>query len=291
MATMQYKKIVIFLKENAPVPPRFIKALLADLEHYNLTALQLVGHGFSKNSLGIKCITALPASTTHTLGLVLGGDGTFLAAARLVYGTNIQLFGLNFGHLGFLSSLEPDAVSRFLREISAGKTTSVQRPYSVASVMRGKKILVKDEPFLNDIAIHREATGRMLRLGVDISGVHACDIRSDGLIISTPTGSTAYNLSAGGPIVHPSVAALTITPICAHTLTYRPLVVPPQPLEISIDHGTGHIIPDGRTGWKIQEGDKIIVQQSRHTLTQILPSNHGFFGLLREKMGWNTQLG
>jgi NAD+ kinase len=223
--------------------------------------------------------------------LVLGGDGTLLAAADRVAlaGRNIPILGVNFGHLGFLTALAWSDVYETLEQALAGAADVDERMMLRAAVIRdGRRIA--EHVALNDVVITRGALSRIIDLSVSVGGEFVARFNADGLIISTPTGSTAYNLSAGGPILHPDVAALVLTPIAPHTLSNRPVVIPAT-RDVSVlphftDAGQEVVLTlDGQVGFPLQAGDALTVTRSG-CARLILPSSHSYFDVLRKKLKW-----
>lgn len=190
-------------------------------------------------------------------GIVLGGDGSLLYVARLIYPRQIPIFGVNFGHLGFLTEVDEEGVTESIARLQAGRFFLEDRLMVGAEVIRGGQVV---EAFLalNDIVITKGAFARMLRLKTKIDGQPAAAFPADGLIISTPTGSTAYSLSAGGPVIDPALPVLLLTPICAHSLFARPLVIGEKAqVEVEFSSTTNDLMltADGQEGAVLQDGD------------------------------------
>ena len=196
---------------------------------------------------------------TIDCGIVLGGDGALLYVARLIYPRQIPIFGVNFGHLGFLTEVDDQCLAESVSRLRAGRFFLEDRLIVGAEVVREGQVA---EAFvaLNDIVITKGAFARMLRLKLKINGQSAAAFPSDGLIISTPTGSTAYSLSAGGPVIDPSLAVLLLTPICAHSLFARPLVIGGEAqVEVEFSSTTNDLMltADGQEGAVLQNGDVV----------------------------------
>src|SRR5580658_8564715 len=206
--------------------------------------------------------------------LVLGGDGTLLAAARVAASRCIPVLPINMGSLGFLTSFTVDELYPALEETLAGRSSMSQRTMLQVELMRAGKVLDLQH-VLNDAVVNKSALARMIELELSIDGDFVCRYRADGLVIATPTGSTAYSLSAGGPIVHPAVEAFVITPICPHTLTNRPLVIP-DAVTIEIDFHAGDdsvfLTLDGQVGIELLPGDRIVVRKAAEKLRLVIPS-------------------
>jgi len=220
--------------------------------------------------------------------LVLGGDGTMLAAARLAAPRRIPILPINMGSLGFLTSFTLDELYPALEETIAGHSSISQRVMLQAELVRAGSV-IESQRALNDVVIHKGALARMIQLELSINSDFVCRYRADGLIVSSPTGSTAYSLSAGGPIVHPAVEAFIITPICPHMLTDRPLVVRDYcQLEIKMNGDTDsvYLTVDGQRGVPLQPTDILRVQRAKEELQLIQPPKKPYFEILRSKLKW-----
>jgi NAD+ kinase len=230
----------------------------------------------------------LPGQTD--LLVVLGGDGTLLSVARLVGDLGVPILGVNLGGLGFLTALTVDELFPALEGVLRGELVVEERMMLGATVTRQGERLA-DYVALNDVVIMKSAMSRIIRLDVAVDEQFATGYRADGLIISTPTGSTAYCLSAGGPIVVPTMDAVVLTPICSHTLTNRPLVLPAtQRLEVRLLSEQDVMLTlDGQVGFALMRDDTVEVRRaaSRTRLLR-LPQRH-FFSVLRTKLKWGER--
>lgn len=216
--------------------------------------------------------------------VVLGGDGTFLNAATRLYGTECPLVGVNLGHLGFLTT---GTLETLIDDLKNNRFQVNERAYFKATLTRnGENIW--EAPFLNDTVIQRNADEKMLNLVVESHAWRVLKMRADGLIISSPTGSTAYNLSTGGPIIHPQVDGMVISPICPHNMAFRPVVVPPMALRIINESAAAHLSIDGRKTIPLQAGDVVVVEKTAHKLHMLVTEDYNFFDVLREKFGWDN---
>ena len=234
-----------------------------------------------RNLLAMKC----------DLAIVVGGDGTLLNAARSLAEPGVAVLGVNLGRLGFLVDVSPEDMTRQLEKIFAGEYSEEERTLLHASVIR-KGEPIDDSAALNDVTIHKKDIARMIELDTWINGHFLNTNRSDGLIIATPTGSTAYALSGGGPILHPDLEAITLVPICPHTLSNRPIVIDDDAsIEIVIHEGTlqAQISCDGQVNLTLDPGDRIKVRKHDHTLRLIHPPGHDYFDILRRKLRWSEQ--
>jgi NAD+ kinase len=220
--------------------------------------------------------------------LVLGGDGTLLAAARVAAPRGIPILPINMGSLGFLTSFMLEELYPALEDILAGRLTISERVMLHAELQRGDKILDK-QAVLNEVVINKGALARMIELELSIDKDFVCRYRADGLIVASPTGSTAYSLSAGGPIVHPSVESFIITPICPHTLSDRPVVVRDTSIiEVKLSAGTESVFLtlDGQKGIPLQATDRVRISRGQQRLKLIQTPNKSYFEILRNKLKW-----
>jgi NAD+ kinase len=222
------------------------------------------------------------------LVVVLGGDGTLLAAARALGGRDIPLFPVNLGNLGFLTAITLDELYPELERALRGEYRVASRRMLHCELHRGSKIVAEYDA-LNDVVLTKVSMARMIEVEARVDKHFVCTYRADGLIVSTPTGSTAYSLSAGGPIVFPSVAALVITPICPHTLTNRPVLVPDDSVIQIVSRSVNdnaYLTIDGQIGKPLERGDRVVCQRSEKFVNLIRPPRMMFFDVLREKLGW-----
>jgi NAD+ kinase len=219
--------------------------------------------------------------------IVLGGDGTLLSAARALQGRDIPLFAVNLGNLGFLTAITVEELYPQLERVLAGDYRVSRRRMLHTELWRAGQRAGAYEA-LNDISLAKGDIARIIDLEVHVDDHFMCHYKADGLIVSTPTGSTAYSLSAGGPIVVPTVAALCITPICPHMLSNRPVIVPEEAV-IQITTGgdnTTYLTVDGQVGEQLCNGDRVVCRRSEHTVQLIRPGGLRFFDVLREKLQW-----
>ncbi len=225
------------------------------------------------------------------LVIVLGGDGTLLAAARAIGGRDIPLFAVNLGGLGFLTAISVEELFPELERALRNEHRIARRRMLSCEVQRDGEIVASFDA-LNDVVITKGQIARMIDLVCNVDAHFVCRYKADGLIISTATGSTAYSLSAGGPIVFPSVAALCITPICPHTLTNRPVLVSDssviQVLNLATS-GDAHLTIDGQVGEPLREQDRVVCRSSQKTVSLIRPPRMLFFDVLRQKLKWGER--
>ena len=220
---------------------------------------------------------------------VLGGDGTFLSAVRWIGDLDIPVLGVKFGEIGFLAETAAKNLIPAAENILKNEHTIKRRMRLEVQVRRQDKKIIS-ETVLNDIVINRAALARLARIATYINGSYLTTFKADGLIIATPTGSTAYSLAAGGPVIHPEVPGIIISPICAFTLTNRPLIVPDSiEIKLKLEKGASDIMLtfDGQEGLDITDKDTIIVRKGSHPLNMItLPGRH-YFNVLKAKLRWS----
>ncbi|HKT35911.1 MAG TPA: NAD(+)/NADH kinase [Nitrospira sp.] len=220
--------------------------------------------------------------------LILGGDGTMLNAARLAGERGIPILGVNMGGLGFLTEVRLEHLYPSLERVFANEYVLDER-LMIGSHIHRHGETVAQGVVLNDVVVSKGILARMIELRIAIQGQFVTNLRGDGLIISTPTGSTAYSLSAGGPIISPAVRALILAPICPHTLTHRPLIVPDDvEIEVTLtskDEGAMATL-DGQVGVALTQGDIVLLRVSEHRTRLIRFPESSYYGVLREKLKW-----
>ncbi len=224
------------------------------------------------------------------LVIVLGGDGTLLSAARVVAGRDIPLFAVNLGRLGFLTSITVEELYPELERALRGEHRIAKRRMADCELVRAGQTIASYSA-LNDIVINKSMLARMIDLDTHVDSHFVAAYKADGLIVSTPTGSTAYSLSAGGPVIFPSVAAFCITPICPHMLTNRPVIVPDSSVISILSHGDEgtFLTIDGQVGEPMSRGDRVVCRSSAKTINLIRPPKMLFFDVLREKLKWGER--
>ena len=231
----------------------------------------------------------LPACTD--LLIVLGGDGTLLSAARLASEHKVPILAVNLGGLGFLSTVSQDELYSILEEIFSGKHRVSERVMLEAEIVRAGAV-IRRQIALNDAVLNKAALARIMDLELRVDGEYVTTYKSDGLILSTPTGSTAYSLAAGGPIVYPIVEAFVVTPICPHTLTNRPLVIPDS-ATVEVDFKAGDdavfLTLDGQVGIELVRGDHIRVRKAAEKLLLVRPAKKTYYQILRNKLKWGER--
>ena len=227
------------------------------------------------------------------LVVVVAGDGTFLSAARSLADQEVPLLGVNLGRLGFLADVMPGEMRARLNEILDGHFIEERRFLLDVTVERGTGPVFSG-PALNEAATHKSSMARLVEFETYIDGHLVNSQRSDGLIVATPTGSTAYALSGGGPILHPSLDAIVLVPICPHTLSSRPIVVGGgSVVEVVLGHGAETSVQlscDGQTAVELAAGDRILIRKRRPDLRLIHPAGHEYYATLRAKLHWGKGL-
>ncbi|MDQ3178957.1 MAG: NAD(+)/NADH kinase [Acidobacteriota bacterium] len=232
--------------------------------------------------------TAEAFKTDVDLIVVLGGDGTMISTARLTGNREVLVLGINYGSLGYLTEFRIEEMFPALEAILEGNYEIDRRVMLDVEHLRDAEGLAAGR-VLNDVVINKAVLARIIEIEVNLDGLFVNSFRADGLIVATPTGSTAYNLSAGGPIIYPSMNAIVLTPICPFTLTNRPIVVP-DAAEINLrlrNKSDGVVLTlDGQIGYAVQTGDCISIRKSATTFNLIQPPNRNYFDVLRNKLKW-----
>jgi NAD+ kinase len=283
------RTVGIFSKPNVPAAidlvPRVVAWLAArDIQtrcdHDTCVYLGSAG-GFDRDDVPDGC----------DLVIVMGGDGTLLSAARAIAGREIPLFAVNLGGLGFLTAITKEELFPELERAMRGEHLVGKRKLLHVDVIRQGHAISRYEA-LNDVVITKTSIARMIDLEAFVDDMFVCSYKADGLIVSTPTGSTAYSLSAGGPIIYPTVGAICITPICPHTLTNRPLIVNSSSV-ISVlcraEDSSGFLTIDGQVGEPLHENDRIECRSSQYELHLVRPPQQKFFDVLRQKLKWGER--
>ena len=222
------------------------------------------------------------------LVLVLGGDGTMIATARLIGDEEVPVLGVNYGGLGYLTEFRIEELYDALEMILADNFRLDKRVMLSVELHRDDEMITHNR-VLNDVVINKSALARIIEIEAYLNKQYVSSFRADGLIVSTPTGSTAYNLSAGGPIIFPSMNAVVVTPICPFTLSNRPLVVPDDAvIELLLKTANEEVslTLDGQVGFPLALNDRVTIRKSRTTFNLIQPSNRNYFDVLRDKLRW-----
>jgi len=222
------------------------------------------------------------------LAIVLGGDGTMLSIARRLAPHDVPLIGVNLGRLGFLTDIPLAGMEERVGAMLDGRYVEESRTLLDATILRADGTR-QHAPALNDVVVNRGALGTMIECAVEIDGRFVYSMRADGVIVATPTGSTAYALSAGGPILAPQVPAFALVPVAPHALTHRPIAVPDDAsISIAINHGRDASVHcDGQAHFALAEGDRVNLRRAAHRVRFLHPEGHDYFAMLREKLHWS----
>jgi NAD+ kinase len=283
------EKIGLFSKPGSDKAAELVPALLDWLAARGLKLrLDQITAAYAGRSDG------LPADEVPRgcdLLIVLGGDGTLLSAAHAAGASEVPLFAVNLGGLGFLTTIAPDDIYADLESALRGELRIGRRRMLHCDLVRSGRTVVACEA-LNDVVVGKSQIARMIELETHADAHFVCNIKADGLIISTPTGSTAYSLASGGPIVFPAVACLCLTPISPHTLTNRPVILPDTSV-ISIrnrsQHGGAYLTIDGQIGEPLERDDLVVCRSSAFVVRLVRPPNQKFFDVLRAKLKWGER--
>lgn len=287
---MPVQNVAIFAKKHDPRCQGVADDLINWLEERGcrpLVEAHLARH------IGYPCETTAEAVREQAeLVVVLGGDGTLISVARLFSGKKVPIVGVNLGSLGFLTEVTVEEMYPVLEQCLKDSPRVSERMMLEVSVRREGKEIEKHY-VLNDIVINKGALARIIDLVTEVNGHFLTTYRADGLIISTPTGSTGYSMSAGGPIIHPRMSCIVITPICPHTLTNRPIVVSDDS-NISITVASSfdekvYLTLDGQVGFELMEGDSVDVRSAPETTALVMSRSRDYFEVLRTKLKWGGQ--
>jgi NAD+ kinase len=282
------KKIGIIAK-NIPAAQKASKKLASWLEARGKKVFIDRGTAAAINRPGYEP-DELPALVEMII--VLGGDGTLLSAARLVADAHadVPIFGVNLGSLGFMAEVSLDELYDNLEKAIAGKLGTEDRIMLTASVLReGKRIA--QYRVLNDAVINKGALARMMELRISVNDGHLTTLRADGLIVATPTGSTAYSLSAGGPIIHPTIHCFVLTPICPHTLSNRPIALPDSVVVTACLTSPSEDVSltlDGQIGFPLEPNDVVAIKKSQFRMKLIKHPTKSYYEILRTKLKWGN---
>lgn len=269
--------------------PRVAAPLRALASHLSQSGVHVIAETAVAAQLGVETVEESKLAEKADLVVAVGGDGTILYSARLMRGHDKPLLGINRGRLGFLADVSPDDMLNVIDRVLAGDYTSESRLMLDASIVLEDGSTVTGTG-LNDVVLQRGKTGRMVDFETRIGGQFVNSQAGDGLIVATPTGSTAYSLSCGGPIIEPVLDVISLIPICSHTLNDRPIVIPANvEIEIVLVEGGGakaEIIVDGRSIGEIGPNDRLTVRAAKERITLIHPPGHQFYEILRSKLHW-----
>ncbi|MGH7279869.1 MAG: NAD(+)/NADH kinase [Candidatus Rokuibacteriota bacterium] len=284
------KRIGIVIKQDASEATGVVAGLVDWLGKRNLAVALEKETAELVPGTAATAVTKADLPTQVDLMIVLGGDGTLLSMARAVGDVGVPLFGVNLGDLGFLTTTTRDEMYTALEALLSGRMAVEERMMLRARVRRGGERLA-EHVALNDVVIMKSAMSRIINLAVSVDGQYASAYRADGLIISTPTGSTAYNLSAGGPILFPVMDAVVLTPVCSHTLTNRPIVLPGTlGIDVTLLADQQVMLTlDGQVGVELIEHDVVEVRQAAPRIRLVRFPSRDFFSVLRTKLKWGQR--
>lgn len=264
---------------------------LAARIHERYPHLTVLAERYLSHALGWPRVEDRELAQRAELVIVLGGDGTLIYTARLLAGRGVPILGVNLGSLGFMTEIPVDELFSTLDEVLAGRFKVDSRMKLTCRLVREGKTVLEDE-VLNDVVINKGALARISDHETSIDGVPITTYKADGMILATPTGSTAYSLSAGGPIVHPSVDCTILSPICSHALTQRSIVVPAdRTIRVTLRKETAdtYLTLDGQTGHSLQGGDCIEVVRSPNRVNLVRNPHMAYFTILRQKLHWGER--
>jgi NAD+ kinase len=287
---MAVRQVGIALKPNKPEAGAVVQELLTWLRQRDREVLLDPAAAAACPSCGAGLSRAAMVAEADVV-VVLGGDGTILSVARLMGARQVPILGVNLGGLGFLTEVTLPELFPALEAVLRDECAVSHRRMLAAEVRRAGE-RVGEYAALNDIVITKTAPSRIVELETFVNGEYVATYRADGLIVATPTGSTAYCLSAGGPILYPTLPALVVIPICPHTLTNRPLVLPDSARVEVVQRSVGedvHLTVDGQVDVQLQHRDTVVVGRSAHSVTLVKSPKLNYFELLRTKLRWGER--
>jgi NAD+ kinase len=286
------KRIGVLVK---PHQPDALETLCRLTEWLNEKGIQLVGqaeiaHEQIEHQTGcpVEIVQDDQLAPSVDLILVLGGDGTMISTARMIGDSEVPVIGVNYGGLGYLAEFPIEELFTALDSILSGQYKVQERVMLAVELWRGEELITRNR-VLNDVVVNKSALARIIEIEAYLDSQFVNLFRADGLIVATPTGSTAYNLSAGGPVIFPSMNAVVITPICPFTLSNRPIVVPDESMievRLMTDKEEVALTLDGQVGFPLKVRDRIVIRKSKTTFNLVQPPNRNYFDVLRDKLKW-----
>jgi len=286
---MSMNSLAIICKKDRPEPEDILRDLVPWLKERGLDVLMAPKAAEALSLSSIEGLTACPEedmAKRADLAVVLGGDGTMLGAARLLAPAGVPILGVNLGDLGFITEVIAQEIFTVMESVLSGQCSVEERTMLTATILNGGDGI--ECPALNDVLVTRGSTPRIISLEACVDDKFVNTFRADGIVVATPTGSTAYSLSADGPILYPTVNCLVMTPVCPHTLTNRPIVLPDN-VEIRITLKSSEeatVMHDGQVAGNIVAGQTVVIRTSPHKARLIMPPSRDHFGVLRGKLGW-----
>ena len=292
MSTLAFHTIGLISKFGDPTGAGTLNQIAAYLHQRQLRVLLDESSARLIPDNGLETASRTMIGEQCDLVIVMGGDGTMLNAARSLVDYEVPILGVNLGRLGFLADVSPSEIPHRLEAVLQGHFREARRSLLHAQVLREDEITGEADA-LNDVVVHKREVARMIEVDAFLDGRFLNAYRADGLIISTPTGSTAYALAGGGPILHPGLEAVVLVPICPHTLTHRPIVVKADSvIEVVLNSANtteAQVTCDGQISLAIEPGDRILIRKKSRKVRLIHPLNHDYFELLRAKLNWGLR--
>lgn len=285
---MNIRKIGIISKTGKTEPAEILKGLIPWIRQ---KGYEVYIDTDTASMLNMEGIPRSQIPNNVEIVIVLGGDGTMISVARLVAEKDIPILGVNIGGLGFLTAVHKDELYEVLEKVLAGECSIEERIMLKACVIRHSEC-ISEFVVMNDVVVNKGALARIIDLETYINNTYVATFKADGLIVATPTGSTAYALSAGGPILYPTLNSIVIAPICPHTLTNRPIVMPDDILvEIVLKSKTEDVFLtlDGQVGFSLKQDDIVQVKKSNFKTKLFIPCERDYFEILRTKLKWGER--
>jgi NAD+ kinase len=283
-----FRRIALFGRHGGPSALAPVRALAAFLLQRGHDVLVDTGTDAPIDTAGVAALPDDFAAGEIDLAIVLGGDGTMLSVARRLAPCDVPLIGVNLGRLGFLTDIPVARMEPTLVTMLGGRYVEERRTLLAMTLVRDDGTTAS-APALNEVIVNRGGLGSMIECAVEIDGRFVYAMRADGLIVATPTGSTAYALSTGGPIIAPEVPAFALVPIAPHALTHRPIAIPDRStVEITVSRGRDAAVHcDGQAHFELAEGDRVTAKRAPHSARFLHPDSHDYFAMLREKLHWS----
>ena len=292
MPTLAFHTIGLISKFGDPTGVGTLNQIAAYLRQHQLRVLLDESSAQPSPGNGLEIASRAMLGEQCDLVIVMGGDGTMLNAARSLVDYEVPILGVNLGRLGFLADVSPSEIPHRLEAVLQGHFREARRSLLHAQALREDEVTGEADA-LNDVVIHKREVARMIEVDAFLDGRFLNAYRADGLIISTPTGSTAYALAGGGPIIHPGLEAVVLVPICPHTLTHRPIVVKADSvIEVVLNSANtteAQITCDGQVSLAIEPGDRVLIRKKSRKVRLVHPLNHDYFELLRAKLNWGLR--